>query len=402
MTTGYVVIGAGYGDEGKGLMTDYLVRKHGAKTVVRFNGGAQAGHTVETPDGKRHVFGHVGAGTFAGAGTILGPKFIINPLVLEKEAKALGADFIKPFAFAKAPISTIYDMILNVAVETARGNDRHGSCGLGINETVTRHATHPIGYGLSNRKMFATIRDEYVPKRLAELGHPSLAPNLQMLLDLDPSIHYAEFKRTLNEYMGGFLEEPQQSEGPVIFEGAQGLMLDEFLGEFPHVTRSMTGLPQAIEAAQFLGVTKLQPVYVTRCYKTRHGAGPLSNEGVHFSPGWKNTDRTNIDNRFQGSIRFAPLRTDELRNVIRSDVQRSISIAKAIGIDILKPELAVTCLDQVNGDLFILTNEERRIHFDSPDRGYIPQAIADYIGGVNLGYASFGPTHSHVVEAIDL
>ena len=84
----YVIVGAGYGDEGKGLMTDCLVRKLTEKdrppVNVRFNGGGQAGHTVVCKDG-RHVFSHVGAGSFAHASTFLSSAFIVNPLVLERE-----------------------------------------------------------------------------------------------------------------------------------------------------------------------------------------------------------------------------------------------------------------------------------------------------------------------------
>ena len=64
--TAQVIIGANYGDEGKGLISDYLVDREQAKIVIRFNGGAQAGHTVVTLDGKRHVFKHFGSGTFQG------------------------------------------------------------------------------------------------------------------------------------------------------------------------------------------------------------------------------------------------------------------------------------------------------------------------------------------------
>ena len=76
-----VVIGANFGDEGKGLMTDFLSEPEGV--VVRFNGGAQAGHTVTEPGGTRHVFHHYGAGAFKGASTFLSRHFVSNPLLLD-------------------------------------------------------------------------------------------------------------------------------------------------------------------------------------------------------------------------------------------------------------------------------------------------------------------------------
>ena len=73
-----VVIGAGWGDEGKGATVDRLVRGPD-DVVVRFNGGAQAGHTVFAPDGRRHVFHHVGSGAFHGAATYLSRHVVSKP-----------------------------------------------------------------------------------------------------------------------------------------------------------------------------------------------------------------------------------------------------------------------------------------------------------------------------------
>lgn len=80
-----VIIGANFGDEGKGLMTDYFCNKCDNPIVVRFNSGAQAGHTVVTPDGNRHVFGHFGSGTFNNTPTFLSKYFVVNPLSFLKE-----------------------------------------------------------------------------------------------------------------------------------------------------------------------------------------------------------------------------------------------------------------------------------------------------------------------------
>jgi hypothetical protein len=93
----HAVIGAGYGDEGKGLMTDYHVALSGpGGIVVRFNGGAQAGHTVTTPGGQRHVFSHIGSGALAGAATCLSRHLICHPTLFFKEAAALRAAGVPP------------------------------------------------------------------------------------------------------------------------------------------------------------------------------------------------------------------------------------------------------------------------------------------------------------------
>ena len=85
MTNIIAVIGAGYGDEGKGLFTDYFANQHNDSIICRSNGGAQAGHTVVTPNGIRHVFSHLGAGSFSDKPTFLSEHFICNPLLFKKE-----------------------------------------------------------------------------------------------------------------------------------------------------------------------------------------------------------------------------------------------------------------------------------------------------------------------------
>jgi adenylosuccinate synthase len=91
-----VVIGGQYGDEGKGLAVDWLVAQDPDSLVIRFNGGAQAGHTVVAPDGRRHVFSHFGSGTFAGAPTFLSRFFVANPTIFLGEAKRLAAIGCQP------------------------------------------------------------------------------------------------------------------------------------------------------------------------------------------------------------------------------------------------------------------------------------------------------------------
>ena len=85
MTNIRIVIGANFGDEGKGLMTDYYAAQAAEQKktaiVVLSNGGAQRGHTVVTCGGKRHVFHHFGSGTYAGADTYLPEKYIVNIII---------------------------------------------------------------------------------------------------------------------------------------------------------------------------------------------------------------------------------------------------------------------------------------------------------------------------------
>src|SRR5688572_19623885 len=133
----YAVIGANWGDEGKGIITDWLCSvQEKPGIVVRFNGGAQAGHTVEA-NGQRHIFHHIGSGSINWWPTYLGPEFICNPLMFFEETAGM-MNWPKVLVSTQCLVTTPYDMLINRAIETARGESRHGSCGTGINETVER------------------------------------------------------------------------------------------------------------------------------------------------------------------------------------------------------------------------------------------------------------------------
>src|SRR5262249_12200450 len=140
MTPATVIIGANLGDEGKGLLTDFHAAAAPGALIVRFNGGAQAGHTVVTPDARRHVFSHFGSGSFAGAATYLSRFFVSHPTLFLRERAQLAALGLAPTVHVdpRSPITTPYDMLINQAVETARAGARHGSCGIGFGETIQR------------------------------------------------------------------------------------------------------------------------------------------------------------------------------------------------------------------------------------------------------------------------
>src|SRR5579863_3960216 len=290
------VIGANYGYEGKGLMTDYFAAQNmdlldNKVLVVRYNGGAQAGHTVQldksdSPESiggdwntGRHIFNHFGSGTFANAPTYLGPKFVVNPILFNRELKALGMKMApKVYVSLDSPVTTPYDMLLNQWLEQSRGNDRHGSCGVGIHETIHRNPVAMLEvstlFNLDTlRSTLAYIREFYIPNRLEELNIPQTADIMHTLRS--------------EEFAGRFMDECKQFRNMVIptelavlneyetiiFEGAQGLLLDQDFGTFPYVTHSNTGLKNIIALLADAGLedSLLNLVYVTRWYMTRHG-----------------------------------------------------------------------------------------------------------------------------------
>ncbi|MBY4632876.1 adenylosuccinate synthetase [Rhizobium croatiense] len=387
------VIGALYGDEGKGLMVDRLAAVTPGAVVVRSNGGAQAGHTVVDPAGIRHVFHHVGSGSFAGAATHFSRFFVAHPMLFLDELAALNERGAKPQTSSdpRALITTPFDVLINQAVELARGTARHGSCGLGFGETIERNL-HPE-LALSTKDLFrpdlhallVSIRDGWVPGRLAALGITALPEELAAVLADDITI--AGFEADCAAYLDHVTLWPDRrlcERGTVIFEAAQGLCLDQNRGAFPHVTRSNTGLANIRAIAAEAGVTELDAVYATRCYTTRHGAGPLKGE-VPTLRGVNVVDPTNAPNEWQGSLRLAPLDLFMLRKAIADDLTSDRG-----GIAV-KAGLAVTCLDQTE-DGFAVTDQEEVIRLDpvkaAPD-------IADFVG-LPLWAESWGPRRRDV------
>ena len=398
--TAHAVIGANYGDEGKGLMTDYHVAPAGREGIVaRFNGGAQAGHTVTTPDGVRHVFSHVGSGALAGAATFLSRHFVCHPILFCREADALRCAGVPapPTVFVddRAPVSTLYDILINQIAERHRGNGRHGSCGMGFGETIERNLDpefaltvadlrHGAGYLLHR---LAAIRDGYVPARLAALGIPALDDEAAGWLASDAALqrfaHAAmQFRRATQPARPAILADHAQ----VVFEGAQGLLLDQDRGAFPYVTRSHTGLRNALDVAAEAGIAALDVTYVTRAYLTRHGAGPLAGE-LPDKPYAGIEDRTNVPNEFQGTLRFAHLDLDLLERTIRTDFADVLAYS---GIT-ARQNLSVSCLDQVGEAVSYIENGT--LQTASP--GTLVERLARRLDA-GVVYTAWGPTRDTV------
>src|SRR5215210_8082512 len=121
-----VLVGLGYGDEGKGAWTDFLARTEPVHTVVRFNGGAQAGHNVVAPDGRHHTFAQFGSGTLVrGVNTHLSRFMLVNPLGLlreDAELRALGVtDALARLSIDReALVTTPFQVAANRLRELAR------------------------------------------------------------------------------------------------------------------------------------------------------------------------------------------------------------------------------------------------------------------------------------------
>lgn len=317
------VIGKNFGDEGKGQLTDFLCRGEGPFLVVRCNGGAQSGHTVCHGD-KRFVFHELSSGSFCHADTFWAESFHPDLFKLSEELRQFSTiekRTSRILADEKAQITVLDDVLVNMAAETARGEKRHGSCGMGIYECELRGKAGfavTIGdlFSLSEEEILErllTIRKEYLPKRLECLG--------LSLSEMGAYGEYLQDKRMLEGYVYELKEatkvvEPVEnaralllSYPEVIFENGQGLLLDAECEEFlPHVTASRTGLYHPAEMVRKCGRELDEVIYVSRSYVTRHGAGILPGECDPRTIGIFKADMTNVENPWQGRIRYAPHR----------------------------------------------------------------------------------------------
>jgi adenylosuccinate synthase len=382
-----VVIGAGAGDEGKGLITDLLASRQ-PSVVVRFNGGAQAGHTVVTHTGRRHVFQHVGAGALTGAGTFLARRFIVNPIFFVKEYRKLVGHGVYP-DIAVDPdclVTVPWDLMINHAIEKKRGDGRHGSCGAGIFETVVRSGMVFVltAADLINQKTLKNklqfIRHKYVPERMEELGLDELHPQWKDDGIIEQFLKDCALFRDVVRFFTWRDYASRRRDEHFIFEGAQGLLLDAKHENFPHVTPSRTGLPNVVELAKEVGITDLDVYYVSRTYLTRHGAGPLPLEWT--SPPAGITDSTNVENEHQGKLRYAPICYRPLVKRIKDDLLHA---------DRLKtnPKFVLTHLDQTEDKVETVLG---RIEADA-----VAELVLKQIGGKSY-LLSRGPTRETITE----
>lgn len=310
----FITVGLGFGDEGKGSIVDYLVRRHDAGMVVRFNGGAQAAHHVVSPDGREHVFAQFGAGTLSpGVRTHLGAHVVVNPLNLLREEKVLRGigvtDALDRLTIDRqALIVTPFQISVNRAREEARGWRRHGSCGQGIGEARSDQiAGRPIlcaghlGSRSYTLNKLLEIRDSKRAE-LEEIGDVDQLARPEFANPAIPSVlmeHYWRLRMNLvvEEWM------PERKQGPFVFEGAQGVLLDESWGFHPHNTWTDT---TSRHAERLLDQWKIDPaerqiIGVMRAYQTRHGAGPMPTYSTRLSA--LLTDPKNGGNAWQGAFR---------------------------------------------------------------------------------------------------
>ncbi|WP_264509486.1 adenylosuccinate synthase [Flavobacterium sp. N1719] len=277
-----LLLGLQWGDEGKGKIVDVLTSKY--DIIARFQGGPNAGHTLEF-DGIKHVLRTIPSGIFhANSINIIGNGVVIDPVVFQKEIEGL-AQFnmdvtSKLFISRKAHLILPTHRLLDAASETAKGKAKIGSTLKGIGPTYM-DKTGRNGIRVGDIEL-ADFQERY--RNLANKHE-------EMIKFYDVSIQYnlaemeAEFFASIEELKKltfidseEYLAQAQKAGKSILCEGAQGSLLDVDFGTYPFVTSSNT---TAAGACTGLGIApnKIKDVFgIFKAYTTRVGSGPFPTE----------------------------------------------------------------------------------------------------------------------------
>ena len=416
MKKAFLVAGLLFGDEGKGATVDYLTRKHGASLIVKYNGGPQNAHNVVTPLGVHHTFAQFGSGSFVpGVRTHISKYALYDPLAAVIEGRLLRAKgltdiFDRLTVSGDTVVITPFHAALNRMQELSRGAGAHGSTGVGLGIARQDSIRHP-GEVL---RMKHLINQDEVMKRLkfiedlhrketrdlawdiarspdADAWERSMAQRASQWFDNGPAREYL-----WSEYSGfpketilhvAPLEHLLKRNDVVIFEGSQGVLLDEQCGYQPHVTWTDTTFNNALDLLHHDLVTPLPSnlevirVGALRPYATRHGAGPLPRESFDLRA--MLPEIHNETHPFAGSFRLGHL---DLALVAEALVYTG-------GVD----ELAVSSLDRLASlpQLTIYDLKGRPHVYFTPSDMEIQTLILDFIEdrlGVPVTVMGFGPT----------
>jgi adenylosuccinate synthase len=358
-----VVVGLGFGDEGKGLMTDYLCANSTEPTlVVRFSGGQQAGHNVVIGE-KSHIHASYCSGALRGLPSYISQYCTFYPPNIERERDILGPKggntgelYIHPHAMLTTPYDVAFNRLREFMVQ-------HSTCGMGVGATMHRNLTTPyklyaidMQYPDILKRKLEGIRKYYNDKILQEFDMIDRKSRNIYYGTCDTELEFFEdlFPYTIRDY--AFVKENFQH---IIFEGSQGILLDMDHGVFPNVTYGHTSSRNAVEICNSLNIKHVSKYLMTRCYTTRHGKGWMPNTPEINLVG--NEKETNFTNEWQGSLKVRELDYDLLKYAINVDK----------GYMPGESYIVVTCLDQRPDFLF----DKSKFHLDHRFLGsYGPKA----------------------------
>lgn len=420
----YVVVGLGFGDEGKGAVVDYLTRTRDVGVIVRYNGGAQAAHNVVTPEGVHHTFSQFGSGTLANPDvlTYLGPDVLVNPHTALNEAEALkektGRDpltntYVSPYAW----VTTSYHVYANLSKEFARGKDRHGTTGMGIGET-RRLANMHRGLQVKDLSMRHMVENHM--KSLREFYGRGRDKYVEESQEIDALMHWRSRLAGVDSL---YEIAKKDRDKTVVFEGAQGVLLDQDHGFHPHTTWSDTTTRSAMDLIdeELDAAASVHTIGVLRTYSTRHGEGPFPAEKTPIPV---SEEMHNRDSGNAGLFRTGPFDLPLTRYAIKavgevdSIFLTHMDASNGGGFNAIESYV----FDRYAGDFDSYFDDDRRNIYASKGSGHSfvecvgrrlfdakPDAIARidadmFIAwvsantGVPVRFWSEGPTYKHVRE----
>lgn len=355
MRSAYIVTDLGFGDAGKGTTVDYLARQAKRPLVVRHSGGAQAAHNVVTPDGRHHTFAQFGSGSFvSGARTFLSRYMLVSPHGMLAEAKhlqMLGETDIwrRTVIDEMAPVILPWHGAAVQLRELARGAASHGSVGIGISEVMRDVLADPMAIVRVGdlrvpsrlrsrlvrlqRDKFYQLRKELTVPDSPEARHAWALLREEAVVDEAVASYQVWCATGVEIAPGDILQTLVDDTETVIFEGSQGVLLDEWFGFHPYTTWATT---TSENAETLLGeiqydatVTRLG---LMRAYTTRHGPGPLVTEDPALADAFP--ELHNQFGRWMGAFRYGHL----------DIVAHRYAIEATRGVD----QLVVTGLDRTD------------------------------------------------------
>jgi adenylosuccinate synthase len=275
-----ILLGLQWGDEGKGKIVDFLAPKY--NVVARFQGGPNAGHTLEF-DGIKHVLHQIPSGIFRESiSNVIGNGVVLDPVIFKTEVEQLIELKVDPsnnlVISKKAQLILPTHRLLDAAYEKAKGKEKIGSTLKGIGPTyqdkIGRQGIRVGDITMPNfKERYMTLRDKHI-ETLNFLGFDfELEANEKAFFE---AIEYIrKFKLVDSEY---YINEKLSSDNSVLAEGAQGSLLDIDFGSYPFVTSSNTMVAGACTG---LGIppSLVGEVYgIFKAYCTRVGSGPFPTE----------------------------------------------------------------------------------------------------------------------------
>jgi adenylosuccinate synthase len=343
-----IVVGLGFGDEGKGatvaslLLKNKLLNPFHKNCVVRFSGGQQCGHKVVLEDDKQHIHSSFGSGAIMGIDTYVTEHCSIYPISLLEEYKSLNSRIIvHPLAKVTTPVE--------VAVN--RKSSNFNTTGMGVGYTFSREKL-PGGQLrvidiMNNNTSFLEAKLKSMYQRLYVDYSTEMEEMLQVIQMLKKSDW---FKVQVYSHLFNY--------NYLVFEGSQGTLLDAEHGIFPDVTYASTTVKNVIP---FMRYHTLECVYgCTRTYLTRHGKGWFPEQSKIHNP-----FESNVFNEFQGEFQTAPLDFDLLKH--------AININKSYLRDKAEFNLVYSCNDVYNLSNYVNIPDlkvNRTIVRESPKSSY--------------------------------